>query len=145
MKNFFLLAVSAGLLLSVSAFAHKGATGIVKERMDNFKASQMALKQVLAASKRNDFDAIVPLANQIKNWAEIMPTKFPSGSDGPPSEAAPAIWTDFEGFKSAAKENFEAASLLEVTALNGDAKATAKAIKKLAGTCKSCHQSYRLN
>ena len=145
MKNFFLLAVSAGLLLSVSAFAHKGATGIVKERMDNFKASQMALKQIFAASKRNDFEAIVPLANQIKNWAEIMPTKFPSGSDGPPSEAAPAIWIDFGGFKSAAKENFEAAILLELTALNGDAKATTKAIKQLAGTCKSCHQSYRLN
>ena len=118
MKNSFLLAVSAGLLLSVSAFAHKGATGIVKERMDNFKASQMALKQIFAASKRNNFEAIVPLANQIKNWAEIMPTKFPSGSDGPPSEAAPAIWIDFEGFKSAAKENFEAASFLEVAALN---------------------------
>ena len=87
----------------------------------------------------------VPLANQIKNWAEIMPTKFPTGSDGPPSEAAPAIWTDFEGFKLAARENFEAASFLEVTALNGDAKATAKAIKQLAGTCKSCHQSYRTN
>ena len=145
MKNSFLLTVIAGLLLSVSAFAHKGATGIIKERMDNFKASQMALKQIFAASKRNNFEAIVPLANQIKNWAEIMPTKFPAGSDGPPSEAAPAIWTDFEGFKLAAKENFEAASFLEVTALNGDAKATAKAIKQLAGTCKSCHQSYRSN
>ena len=107
MKNSFLLAVSAGLLLSVSAFAHKGATGIVKERMDNFKASQMALKQIFAASKRNDFEAIIPLANQIKNWAEITPTKFPSGSDGPPSEAAPAIWKDFEGFKSAAKETLK--------------------------------------
>ena len=145
MKNYFLLVVSAGLLLSVSALAHKGATGIVKERMDNFKASQKASKQVLAASKRNNLEAIVPLANQIKNWAEIMPTKFPSGSDGPPSEAAPAIWTDFEGFKSAAKENSEAARFLEVTALNGDAKATAKAIKQLAATCKSCHQSYRSN
>ncbi len=136
MKNSFLLAVSAGLPLSVPAFAHKGATGIVKERMDNFKASQIALKQVSAASKRNNFfEAIAPLANKIKNWAEIMPTEFPSGSDGPPSEAAPAIWTDFEGLKSAAKENFEAASFLEVSALNGDAKATAKAIKQLAGTC----------
>ena len=145
MKNFFLLALSIGLLLTVSAFAHKGATGIVKERMDDFKASQMALKQVLAASKRKDFEAIVPLANQIKNWAEIMPTKFPIGSDGPPSEAAPAIWIDFEGFRSAAKENFEAASFLEVAALNGDAQAIAKAIEQLARTCKSCHQSYRLN
>ena len=74
-----------------------------------------------------------------------MPTKFPIGSDRPPSEAATAIWKDFEGFKLAAKENFEAASFLEVTALNGDAEATAKAIKQLAATCKSCHQSYRLN
>ena len=129
MENSFLLTVIASLPLSVSAFADNEATGIIKERMDNFKASQMALKQIFAASKRNDFEAIVPLANQIKNWAEIMPTKFPSGSDGPSSEAAPAIWIDFEGFKSAAKENFEAASFLEVTALNGDAKATAKAIK----------------
>lgn len=145
MKNFLPLALSAGLLFSVSALAHKGATGIVKERMDNFKASQMALKQIFAASKRNNFEDIVPLANQIKNWAEIMPTKFPAGTDGPPSEAAPAIWTDFEGFKLAAKENFEAASFLEIAALNGDAKATAKAIKQLAGTCKSCHQSYRSN
>ena len=145
MENSFLLTVIASSPLSVSAFADNEATGRIKKRMDNFKASQMALKQIFAASKRNDFEAIVPLANQIKNWAEIMPTKFPSGSDGPPSEAAPAIWTDFEGFKSAAKENFDAASFLEVTALNGDAKATAKAIKLLAATCKSCHQSYRLN
>ena len=145
MNKNILLIVSLGLLLSVSAWAHKGATGIIKERMDNFKASQIALKQIFAASKRNDFEAIVPLANQIKNWAEIMPTKFPSGSDGAPSEAAPAIWTDSKGFKLAAKENFEAAAFLGETALNGDAKATAKAIKQLAGTCKSCHKSYRSN
>ena len=145
MKNCFLLTVIAGLLLSVSAFAHKGATGIIKERMDNFKASQMALKQIFSASKRNNFKEIVPLANQIKNWAEIMPTKFPTGSDGPPSEAAPAIWTDFEGFKLAAKENFEVASFLEVTSINGDANATAKAIKQSAGTCKLCYKRYRLN
>ena len=145
MKGFFLLAVSDVLLLSVSAFADKGAIGIVKERIDNFKASQKALKQILAALKLTDFEAFVFLANQIKNWAEIIPTKFPSGSGGPPSEAAPAIWTDFEEFKSAAKENFEAARFREVATLNGDTKATVKAIHQLAGICKSCHQNYRLN
>ena len=66
-----------------------------------------------------------------------MPTKFPTGSDGPGSAEAPAIWTDFEGSKLAAKENFEAASFLKVTALNGDAKAPAKALNQLAGTYKS--------
>ena len=43
------------------------------------------------------------------------------------------------------KSNSEAARFLEVTALKGDAKATAKAIKQLAGTCKARHQSYRSN
>ena len=145
MENSFLLTVIASLPLSVSAFADNEAPGIIKERMDNFKASQMALKQIFAASKRNKFEAIVPLANQIKNWVEMEPTKFPTGSDRPPFEAAPAIRKDFEGFKLAAKENFEAASFLEVTALNSDAKAPAKALKQLAGTCKSYHQSYRSN
>ena len=102
MINSFLLTVIAGLPLSVSAFADNGATGIIKARMDNFKASQMALKQIFSAPKRNHFEAIVPLANKIKNWAEIMLTKFPTGSNGTPSEAASAIWTDFEGFKLAA-------------------------------------------
>ena len=145
MENSFLLTVIASLPLSVYAFADNEATGIIKERIDNFKASQMALKQIFAASKRNKFEAIVLLANQIKNWVEIEPTKFPTGSDRPPFEAAPAIWKDFEGFKLAAKENFEAASFLEVNALNGDAKVPAKAIKQLAGTSKSYHQSYRSN
>ena len=67
MKNFILLTLNAGLPPSVSAFADNWATGIIKEPMDKFKASQMALKQIYAASKRNNFEAIVPLANHIKN------------------------------------------------------------------------------
>ena len=66
MKNSFLLAVSDGLLLLVSGFANKGATGVVKERKDNFKACKIALKQVLAATKHNVFEATVYLANQIE-------------------------------------------------------------------------------
>ena len=46
-----------------------------------------------------------------------MPTKFPTGSDGPESAAAPAIWTDLEGSKLAAKENFEAASFFRLPPL----------------------------
>ena len=64
-------------VLSASAFAHKGATGIVKERMDEFKASQQAIKQIFAATKSADLDAVVPLAEQIKTWAEMMPDYFP--------------------------------------------------------------------
>ena len=47
MKNSFLLNGIAGVPLSVSAFADNGATGIIKERVDNLKASQMAKKNFL--------------------------------------------------------------------------------------------------
>ena len=93
-----LIFLLAFCVLSAFAFAHKGATGIVKERMDEFKASQQAIKQIFAATKSADLDAVVPLAEQIKTWAEMMPDYFPAGSDDSPSEAAPAIWTDFDGF-----------------------------------------------
>ena len=145
MENSFLLTVIASSPLSVSAFADNEATGRIKKRMDNFKACQMAFKQIFAALRRYNFEAIVPLANQMKNWIEIVPTKFPIGSDRPPSEAAPAIWKDTEGFKLAAKKIFETASFSNVTTLNGDAKAPAKAINQLAGNSKSYHQSYRSN
>ena len=67
MENSYLLTVIAGLPFSASAFADNETTGIIKERMDNVKASQMALKQIFAALKRNNLEAIVPLANQIKD------------------------------------------------------------------------------
>ena len=143
MKIFVTLLFSLSLL-SASAFAHKGASGIVKERMDEFKASQQALKQIFAAVKSADLDAVAPLAEQIKAWAEKMPDYFPEGSDDSPSEAAPAIWTDFDGFRLSASRHAEAASGLITAANSGDVSAAVTAARTLAGTCKSCHQSYRL-
>lgn len=139
-----LIFLLAFCVLSASAFAHKGATGIVKERMDEFKASQQAIKQIFAATKSADLDTVVTLAEQIKTWAEIMPDYFPVGSDNSPSEAAPAIWTDFDGFRAAASRHAEAASSLITAANSGDVSATSRAARTLADTCKSCHQSYRL-
>ena len=55
-----------------------------------------------------DYRAIVPLAEDIRDWTSKMPDYFPQGSDGKPSEAAPEIWTDFDGFKQAAKDHYEA-------------------------------------
>jgi cytochrome c556 len=73
-----------------------------------------------------------------------MPDYFPQGSDGKPSEAAPEIWTDFDGFTQATKDHYEAADTLVSVAKSGDAGDIAKAFKTTAATCKSCHKSYRL-
>lgn len=132
------------LVVAIPAFAHEGATGVVKERMENFKASQQALKQIIAATNKGDLESVVELAGTIKNWAEQIPDYFPAGSGGKPSQASPAIWADFSGFADAAARHAEAASVLITTAESGQITASIAAAKQLAQTCTACHRSYRL-
>ena len=117
------LALSCGF--SMLAYAHSGATGIVKERMDYFKQNKDNLKTIKTHFRNGDLDAIIPLAKQIRDWAEKMPAYFPAGSDGKPSEASPQIWLDFSGFERAASANYQDANELVLAAEDGDTKALA--------------------
>ena len=137
------LALSCGF--SMLAYAHSGATGIVKERMDFFTQSKDNLKAIKTHFRNGNLDEIVPLATQIRDWAEKMPAYFPAGSDGKPSEASPQIWFDFSGFERAANANYQAANQLVIAAKAGDSEAAINAFKTTAATCKSCHKSYRLD
>ena len=139
----FLLAF--GTMFGAAALAHSGATGIVKERMDMFKKSQNNLKAIKAHIGSEDFESIVQLAVEIRDWAVKMPEYFPEGSNEKPSDASPAIWTDFDGFKNAAMKNETAAKQLIAAAKAEDQKAVVDGFKAVAVSCKSCHQSYKLD
>ena len=135
-----LSAIAIGL--SAAAMAHSGATGIIKERMDFFKRSRDNLKAINMHLRGGDFRAIVPLAEDIRDWAGKMPEYFPQGSDGKPSEAAPAIWTDFDGFTKAAKNHYEAADTLVSAAKSENAGDIAKAFKATAATFEDSSASH---
>ena len=137
------------VLISISsicgvAFAHSGATGIIKKRMDNFKASQANLKKIKKHIIDKNYAAIIPLANDIARWAEKMPDSFPVGSNSKPSEASPKIWSDFEGFSTAAHLNWKATILLVKAAKTSNKDAIINAFETTAESCKSCHKNYRL-
>ena len=136
-----LSAIAIGL--SAGAMAHSGATGIIKERMDFFTRRKDNMKAINMHLRGGDYRSIVPLAEDIRDWASKMPDYFPQGSDGKPSEAAPEIWTDFDGFTQAARNHYEAADTLVSAAKSENAGDIAKAFKATAATCKSCHKSYR--
>ena len=142
-----IFAAFASLILltfpSTLVFAHSGATGIVKERMDMFKRSQQNLKAIKSHIRSEDYESIIQLANEIRDWAIKMPEFFPEGSDYKPSEASPEIWQDFDGFKNAAIKNETAATRLISAAQLADQKAVIDGFKAVAGSCKSCHQSYK--
>ena len=126
-------------------FAHDGATGIVKERMDMFKKNQNNLKVIKSHIRSKDYDSIMKLADEIRDWAVKMPEYFPEGSNNKPSEASPAIWADFAGFKDAALENEKAAEKLVAAAQAEDQNEVVDSFKAVAASCKSCHQSYKMD
>ena len=128
-----------------SALAHSGATGIVKERMDMFKRSQKNLKAIKSHVRGEDYGSIAKLADEIREWAVKMPEYFPEGSNIKPSEASPKIWEDFSGFKRAAMKNETATKKLIAAAEAGDQTAVVEGFKAVALSCKSCHQSYKLD
>ena len=142
------LIVAAILILTSltfgNAIAHSGAIGIVKERMDYFKASRGNLKKIRAHIRNGNYASIIPLANSIASWSAKMSDYFPVGSDIKPSEASPEIWLDFEGFTAAAQLNWKATISLAKAAKIGDRDSVTTAFKKTVETCKSCHKIYRL-
>ncbi len=117
---------------------------IVEKRAHRFKQSGAAIQSIFKQHLGNDnFAAIAEAATLIADWADVMPDYFPAGSNS--SGARSDIWADFDDFKSKAADNAKAARELHQLALVGtDKGAIATAAKKTGGTCKACHQSYRI-
>ena len=86
--------------------------------------------------------AIEEAAALMAVWGEEMPDAFPTGSNS--VGADPAIWENFSDFENKADAFAKAAAKLKAAAASGNAGAVKKAAQALGGTCKSCHQSYRI-
>ena len=148
MSKFFVSIVS-GVMLAVSAapvLAHEPGTyesPIVEQRVVKFKQSggdiQAVFKKHLPVG---DANAIEAAALRMAIWADEMPDYFPQGS--PSVGADKALWEDFADFESKAKANATAARALQAAARSGDTSQMVKAAKRLGGTCKSCHDAYRI-
>ena len=138
--------VLAAALTTTSVFAHQGATGVVKERMDAMSDIAAQLKSVnLMIRGTNDFDAAAVRAamEKIADHAAMLPHQFPEGTDAAPSEAAPLIWTETEEF-NAIFAQLEL-SAREIASLADDHSAVKAGFRAVAQTCKDCHEGYRID
>ena len=124
-------------------FAHEGATGVVKERMDKFKMSKTMMKQINVSLRENDFENIEKSAQKLLSWSKEMSKYFPEGSDVSPSEASKNIWLDPNGFSKAIKNFAEASLELVNQAQAENSEDSIQAFRNLANTCKGCHQKFR--
>jgi cytochrome c556 len=103
-----------------------------------------AMKPLAAiAKKQAPFDAQVVKANATTVAGNLKKAHglFPPGSGGGESLAKPEIWTDREGFDQQMKDAQAAAVALQSVK---DEAAFLPALRTLGGSCKSCHDMYRL-
>ncbi len=137
------------LLLSGSAgfaFAHSGATGIVKERMDGMGSLAQSMKALVQMERSEDIDLdkTAEIARQIQAQSgDVMTVRFPAGQQPMVSEASPAIWEDWDRFEQISEELLQVAIKLEASAMSGDVDLKS-AVKELGATCSSCHQDFRI-
>jgi cytochrome c556 len=93
---------------------------------------------------KGDVKTLEAPGKAIQRWGTVFPTLFPEGSDKGNTKAAPAIWTDMEGFKKDATALSVAGEALATAAKAGDEAAAAAAFKQIGDACGACHKEYRL-
>ena len=136
-------------LIAGAALAHQGATGIVLERMEAMTALSDAMKVAVPMARgeiAHDGAALVAAAAEMAEIARGIPGQFPEGSDGHPSEAAPAIWEAPAGFAAMAGDLARSAEALARIAEGGEGDDDLMAaVAAIGAACAACHRSYRLS
>lgn len=127
--------------------AHMGAKGIVKERMQlmkSYAASMKAINLELRDMASVNYVLINAEANKIAESSQTIMELFPSGSGSGVSEASPKIWQKPEDFKKIIEDLKQAARKLAQSTGTSVPKLVIENFRALGGTCKNCHQKYRV-
>lgn len=140
------LVFGIALVGAQAVMGHTGATGVVKERMELFKAMGKGMKPIVAMMKgKQAFDStlIAEYSELVLDHSAQLPKKFPEGSLKKPSEALPAIWEENERFLQLFKDLSNEALRLGELALTSDESSVYQQVKATGKACKQCHRDFR--
>lgn len=138
------LVAAASIVTGSAALA--GATESIKARQGAMKTVGAEMKALSAiAKKEKPFDAaaVGRSAETIAASLKTAASHFPAGSEkgDVAAEARPEIWTDAAGFAAAFKTAGDAAAGMAAVK---DEAGFMPALKALGGSCKGCHDKFRL-
>ncbi|MCE2517135.1 MAG: cytochrome c [Alphaproteobacteria bacterium] len=128
---------------TLPAATFPAAADVVETRKQEFRNNVTAIKAIRAAIGEDDLATIASNADIIASWSARMTEYFPEGSDQGKTNARAEIWSNWEGFTAAARDAEEAATKLAALARNGEIAQMNAGFGALAGTCKSCHMSFK--
>jgi cytochrome c556 len=140
------LAFAAGFSIVMAGARGVGlaADNPAQQRHEAMEMVQESFKPLIGmARKEVPFDAAVVKKNATTIQEKLKEAHglFPEGSGGGDSRAKPEIWTDRAGFDQAMKDAQAAAAAIATVT---DEAAYGPAFKTLGGSCKGCHDKYRL-
>ncbi|NKB19424.1 MAG: hypothetical protein GKS01_02660 [Alphaproteobacteria bacterium] len=127
--------------------AHKGATGMVKMRMDRMEAMGAEMKRIGAMVRdKKGFDGskISAASERIAQHGRKSNKLFPQGSLKKPTQALPKIWKDWQGFTRAMNAMVRSATVLAEAGRAGNKKRARTAYFALGKSCGACHRTYRV-
>lgn len=143
-----IMLTAAAMTISGFAFAHSGADGIVKERMDMMGEIARGMKTIGAMMKGEAaYDAEMAKASALEIYGHMshIAEMFPEGSTEKPSEALPAIWENWDEFVALAdKLKADAKTLAEVAGTASSAAEIKGQFALVGQSCGSCHEKFRL-
>lgn len=122
----------------------------IEARQAGFKKLGKAFKAMSDQLRSGDPDMSI-LQSATASVPEItsgIETWFPAGTgpeSGVKTDALPAIWEKPEDFAQKVGNFKAAAAALALAGQTGDVTAITAAFRTTGGTCKACHDSYRLD
>jgi len=146
------IACMTGLLLAVSGgivFAAESVESVIKARQQHLKDVGAAFKSIRDETRKPapEMAQIQTAAGTIAKASGEIDTWFPKGS-GPESkvetDAKAEIWSDPQGFATAAKALKAEAPRLQQLAAANDLNGVKAQVGKLGGACKGCHDKFRV-
>ncbi|MBV2359213.1 cytochrome c [Thalassococcus sp. CAU 1522] len=131
-------------LAATAALAHSGVkNAAVKARMDlmgEVKAATATLGDMSKGAKPFDAAKAEAARAALERHATRIPALFKAPESDPKTEARPEIWTDWDGFVAIADRMETVASAMDT----GSLKTLRAGMGRLAKTCKSCHEAFRI-
>ena len=147
----FVIGAAAAALCMQTLIATADQTGqqAVDARQQHLKDLGGAFKVVRDPTRRPkpDMAEVVQAGEQINQLATDMPRWFPK--DSAPSaniktDAKAEIWSDPQGFDVVLKDFQKEAPKLLALAKANDVEGLKKQVGAVGGTCKGCHDKYRV-
>lgn len=127
--------------------AHKGATGVIRTRMDHMKAMGTEIKKIgtmIRGKRPFDGSQIAAASERIIGHGHKFNGLFPEGTWKEPSRASLKIWKDWGSFTLAMNKMVRAATILAESGRAGNSSQVKAAYRALGKSCSGCHRIYRV-